>query len=277
MDLLWAGFGDLGHAALPALVARGHRVFGLRREPMEEPRRGLVPLRGDLHAPDGLAPLPPVQACIVTLTPDTRDLAGYERAYVHALANLHSLVEVQGSPSNPPLERLLFVSSTAVYGQHEAEWVAESASTSPSRFNGAVMLRAERLAQSARWPTTVARLAGIYGPGRDRLLRKVMEGRPSTDRWTNRIHRDDAAAAIVHLLGLTEAPPVVNVTDTEPATNREVLTWLAERMGQDAPPIEASGPVGGKRVDGSLLRRLGFQHAHPTFRDGYAALLETGA
>lgn len=274
MDILWAGFGDLGRAALPALAAAGHRVFGLRRELVAHPPDGLVPLHGDLHAPDELDPLPEVQGCVVTLTPDTRDLVGYQHTYVHALANLHALLEGQGTESNPPVERVVFVSSTAVYGQHEGQLVDETDSTSPSRFNGAVMVRAERLALSARWPTTVARLAGIYGPGRDRLLRKVRQGTPSTDRWTNRIHRDDAAAAVVHLLHHDAPPRVVNVADTEPATNREVLTWLADRMGLEPPPIEPADPVGGKRVDASLLRELGFHHAHPTFRDGYAAMLD---
>lgn len=229
---------------------------------------------GDLNAPDELDLPSGVQACIVSLTPDTRDLAGYEQAYIHALANLHALLEVNSKSSHPPLERMIFVSSTAVYAQDGAEVVDETASTSPRRFNGTVMRRAEALASSARWPATVARLSGIYGPGRTRLLDKVRDGRESADRWTNRIHRDDAAAALVHLLHLPDPPPVVNVTDTEPATNATVLAWLAERMGLPTPPIRPpEGPIGGKRVDGSLLRSTGFGHRFPTFREGYAAVL----
>lgn len=274
MDILWAGWGDLGRAALPALAAAGHRVHGLRRESVDHPPEGLVPLRGDLHAPEGLEPLPEVQACVVTLTPDTRDLAGYEHTYVHAMANLHALLQGEDLAAQPRLERLVFVSSTAVYGQQGGERVDETSSTSPSRFNGTVMVRAERLVASARWPTTIARLAGIYGPGRDRLLRKVREQKPSTDRWTNRIHRDDAAAAIVHLLGMDTPPPVVDVADTEPATNRTVLGWLADRMGLPTPPLEGDGAPGGKRVSADLLAATGFRHAYPTFRDGYAAMLD---
>lgn len=273
MRVLWAGWGDLGAAASPALVAAGHEVVALRRHDVKDPPDGVIPLRGDLNAPADLDLPAGVRACVVTLTPDTRDQAGYEAAYVHALANLHALVEGEKRRDEPPLERLLFVSSTAVYGQEDGSWVDEGASTSPSRFNGIVMARAERLAASARWPTTVARLSGIYGPGRTRLLDKVREGRSSRNAWTNRIHRDDAASAIVHLLGMVDAPPVVNVTDTEPATNDTVLTWLADRMGVPHPPVEV-GPVGGKRVDGAILRSTGFTYRYPTFRDGYGAMVD---
>ncbi len=277
MRILWAGWGDLGAAAAPALVAAGHEVVAVRRSRIEDPPDGVIGVVGDLHAPDELALPAGVQACVVTLTPDTRDLAGYRHTYLHGLANLHALVQGEVGRPQVPLERLLFVSSTAVYGQDEGEVVDEHTSTSSRRFNGTVMARTEALVASARWPTTVARLSGIYGPGRTRLLDKVRQGRASTDRWTNRIHRDDAAAAIVHLLTRSDAPAVVNVTDTEPATNATVLPWLAARMGRPAPPVDPpdgpGGAPGGKRVDGALLQRTGFVHRYPTFREGYAALV----
>lgn len=272
MRLLWVGWGDLGAAATPALVQAGHEVVALRRSPIDNPPAGVIPLLGDLNAPEGLQVPGGVEACIVTLTPDTRDQVGYEHAYLHGLANLHVLLQGEIQLSNPPLERLIFVSSTAVYGQFRGERVTEAASTSPSRFNGRVMVRAERLAASAKWPTTITRLSGIYGPGRTRLLDKVREGRSSRNAWTNRIHRDDAAAALVHVVGLETAPDVVNVTDTEPATNDTVLSWLADQLDIPIPPID-DGPVGGKRVDGSRLASTGFTHRYPTFREGYADLL----
>lgn len=272
MRVLWAGYGDLGSAATPALLEAGHDVVALSRRRVDEPPRGVIPVQGDLLAPDGLRLPSDVQGCIVTLTPDTRDLTGYEQTYVHALANLYALLQGEVGSHHSLDEGVIFVSSTAVYGQDQAEWVNEATSPSASRFNGAVMARAERLLASARWPTTSARLSGIYGPGRTRLLAKVREGRASRNAWTNRIHRDDAAAALVHLLGLHDRPAVVNVTDTEPATNDTVLSWLASRMDVPTPPIE-DGPAGGKRVDGSLLRDTGFTHTYPTFRDGYASML----
>lgn len=276
MRILWAGWGDLGAAATPGLVAAGHEVVALRRTPLDDPPDGVVPVAGDLNAPEGLRLPAGIRACVVTLTPDTRDQAGYQHAYVHALANLHALLQGEVDGHQPSLDRLLFVSSTAVYGQKDAEWVDEATSPSAARFNGVVMARAERLAASASWTTTVARLSGIYGPGRTRLLDKVREGRPSRNAWTNRIHRDDAAGALVHLLGLAAPPAVVNVTDTEPATNDTVLSWLADRMGVDRPPIE-EGEVGGKRVDGALLRSTGFRPRYPTFREGYADMLDDPA
>ena len=137
------------------------------------------------------------------------------------------------------------------------------------------MVRAEALA--AGLPArrrVVARLGGIYGPGRTRLVRQVRAGRPVRDRWTNRIHADDAAAALAHLVTADDAlvPDVVNVVDTEPARKGDVTAFVAGLLGVPAPPVDTTGPAG-KRVDGTRLLTTGFRHRHPTYREGYRSLL----
>lgn len=283
MRILWVGWGDLGQRATPRLVAAGHEVVALRRSPIDAPPDGVVALQGDLVAPSGLQLPPGIEACIVTLTPDSRDRAGYEEAYLTSLTNLHALLEDEGLLEDPGPQqeadrgrvRLVFASSTAVYGVDDGSWVEEAASTSPSRFNGEVMQEAERrvLAHGGTHGV-VARLGGIYGPGRRRLVTSVQAGRPASRKWTNRIHSEDAAAALVHLATIAAplVPDVVNVVDREPARKHDVVTFIAEELGVPVPELDDDG-ARGKRVDGTRLVTTGFEHQYPTYREGYRQLL----
>lgn len=272
MKILWAGWGDLGARATPALVGAGHSVVALRRSPIMPVPDGVTPLISDLNAPDGLSLPTGIDTCIITLTPDTRDRAGYESAYVAGVANLQLLLESYGGDTNAQPLRVVFASSTAVYGQNDGSWVEESASTSPSRFNGEVIQRAEQqLLAHDGTHGVVARLGGIYGPGRDRLIRSVRNQERSSATWTNRIHSDDAAAALAHLAMADRAlvPDVVNVVDRLPARKVDVTDFIAHELGVPAPPATNDQADTGKRVDGSRLVTTNFVHTFPTFREGY--------
>jgi nucleoside-diphosphate-sugar epimerase len=179
--------------------------------------------------------------------------------------------------------RVLFTSSTAVYGQMRGEWVDASSPTHPRGFAGQIMLSAERLLHGSRLPSTVLRLGGIYGPGRTRLIDRVRSGEPMVrsdgPTYTNRIHRDDAAAAIAHLLALPEPAPTYVGVDEDPADSAEVLGWIAERLG--VPLVEAAASeslaAGSRRCRDAALLASGFRFTYPTFREGYAALMDAGA
>ena len=128
------------------------------------------------------------------------------------------------------------------------------------------------------------RLGGIYGPGRTSLVERVRSGAarvsPGSARFTNRIHRDDAAAALAHLAALPAAPSCHLGVDCAPAPEAEVLAWLAERLGvappcEDAPPAreETRRATGNKRCSNARLLATGFRFRYPTYREGYEALL----
>ena len=93
---------------------------------------------------------------------------------------------------------------------------------------------------------------------------------------SNRIHRDDAAAAIVHLLTVTDTPDRVYLgVDDAPVDRGEVLAFLAEELGLARPPIGAddSSRGGNKRCRNDRLKATGFRFAYPTYREGYRAIL----
>jgi nucleoside-diphosphate-sugar epimerase len=141
------------------------------------------------------------------------------------------------------------------------------------------MLEAEHVAEVSSSITTVLRLGGIYGPGRRRLIDEVRRGDATCvpGVFTNRIHEDDAANAIAHVLGVADPPAVVNVVDNDPAERCAVLAWLAARLGAPDPrraDAEDRTRVDNKRVSNARLRALGWRPTYPTFREGYAAMLD---
>ncbi len=264
--LLIAGCGDLGQRLAAVVAGKGWQVTGLRRraEVLQAPIR---PLSADLSRPDTLVPVAGHwDAVVYQATPDERSEAGYRRAYRDGLANLLELI------STP---RLLFVSSTAVYGEDQGSWVDEDTPPEPQRFNGQIMLEAEDLAGSAGG--ICVRFSGIYGPGREYLLRSVRTGkarcRRTPPQWTNRIHVDDCAGVLAHLLDLDRAEPVYCATDNLPAPRCEVLDWLATRLGVEPPAEDDQAEGCGKRISNRRLTSSGYRFLYPDFRSGYASLL----
>jgi nucleoside-diphosphate-sugar epimerase len=172
---------------------------------------------------------------------------------------------------------LLFTSSTSVYAQTDGEWVTEDSPAVPDRETGRVLRETEELVLTQNG--IVARLAGIYGPGRSVLLRKFFDGTAIIEgdgtKWINQVHRDDIAAAIVHLV-TAKARGIFNVNDNQPIAQRELYTWLAQRFGKPLPPsgaMDVNRKRGwtNKRVSNARLRALGWTPRFPSFFDAVAS------
>jgi len=272
--VLLAGCGDLGERVAQRLRARGDDVWALRRQPPPRSRHGIHWLRGDLTDPASLRGLPPGITRLVYLpAPATRDRATYHAIFVDGLRHLLDALDTC------KLAQVLFVSSSAVYGEHDGDWVDETTATDPPGFNGAVLLEAEQWLARQPLPATVLRLAGLYGPGRLQLVERLRAGQArvprETPHWANRIHADDAAAAIVHLLGLESPQPLYLGVDDTPMPLDELYDFLAALI--DAPlPAEGAAPagVGSKRLRNARLRASGWAPQWPDARAGYAALLD---
>lgn len=278
MTILLAGCGDLGTEAGLRFAAAGHRVVGWRRSPEKLP----VDIEGaaaDLSIAD--LPIVPADttAVVIAIAADSPTEAAYRAAYVEGLSHVLDALERDGVAP----QRVLFVSSTAVYGDAGGGWVDERTTPAPAGFSGRILREAEELLLSRLRgmgsTPIVLRLGGIYGPGRTRLVDQVRSGAavaPDELRYTNRIHRDDAAAAIVHLSTNASMPaPVYVGVDNDPADLGEVLRFLAAELGCPEPRVGPAGEArgGNKRCSNALLRSTGFEFAYPSFREGYRDIL----
>jgi nucleoside-diphosphate-sugar epimerase len=272
--VLLAGCGDLGLRVAQHLRQRGDAVWALRRQPPEPEEDGITWLRGDLTRPQSLRELPAGITQLVYLpTPDRRDAAAYRATFVDGLRHL---LEALGTDT---LRRVLLVSSSAVYGEHAGGWVDEETPVAPPGFNGAVLVEAEHWLATQPVRSIVLRLAGLYGPGRLHLLDRLRAGSVSAPRdtphWANRIHVEDAAAAIAHLLQLGDPQSCYLGVDSTPLPLHVLYDELARLTG--APPPRPGPPpaaIGSKRLSNARLLASGFVPRWPDARDGYAALID---
>jgi nucleoside-diphosphate-sugar epimerase len=277
--VLIAGCGYVGCALGELLVARGDAVWGLRRRPVDLPE-GVEPLEADLAVSRTLRDLPAgLEFVVYAASPAGADDAYYRTAYVEGMTRLLEALQSQGQAPR----RIFFLSSTAVYEQSRGEWVDESSETKPRDYRGKRLLEAEGLLRKSELASTVLRLGGIYGPRRTRLLDSVRSGRATYPKgaphYTNRIHRDDCAGAIAHLMTLASPAPLYLLVDDDPAEEAVVKRWLAGALGApepraEKPPSEGRRARSNKRCRNAALRSTGYELRFPTFREGYAALIE---
>ena len=266
--VLIAGCGDVGGELARRLLADGHEVYGLRRRVRLLPT-GVRPVAADLQDPDSLRAVPDrLDAVCYAAAADGRSPEAYRGAYVDGPRYLLRAVGRTGAP-----RRVLYTSSTRVYPQHAGEWVDEDSPTGGDDY-GRILLEGEAAVRDGAATAVVVRLAGIYGPGRTRLVERARGGEPCSAAYTNRIHRDDCAGVLRHLLQLERPLPLYLGADHEPATQCEVMRWIAGRLGLPAPdPAGTVEAAGGKRCRNARLVASGYAFEYRSFRDGYGALL----
>lgn len=290
--ILIAGCGDVGTTLGRALSAAKHEVWGLKRQTTDLPS-AIQPVIADLTDPATLTRLPPnLDAVVYSAAAAGFSEAQYRAAYVDGVSNLLDALHQAGQH----LKRLLFTSSTSVYAQHRGEWVDENSPAEAAGFSGRCIREGEQRIWDSGWPAVAVRFGGIYGPGRTRLIDSVRDGSATCfdgpPIYTNRIHRDDCARVLEHLLQYPEPKPLYIAVDDDPAPLDEVLNWLANQLGVPQPlkvphpPLKPGAEIrrdpvtrmrASKRCRNARLRASGFHFHYPSYRDGYTKLLNNAA
>ena len=293
MKVAILGCGYVGLALGRTLVGDGHEVVGVRRSTEgtnEIEEAGLTAVRADVTDASELAAVPDVDAVVFAASAGGRGVEAARRVYVDGL---RTVVEQFGTRESPP-ERLMYTSSTGVYGDHDGDWVDETTPLEPVNDKTAALIDAEEAAFEARVygiDPTVVRFGGIYGPGRHRIDR-YLEG-PVTAGWLNLVHREDAAGIVAFLLETDRGrDEVVVAVDDEPVDRHELADWLAGYRGVEPPPKQsveerlaeeelseaaARRIRADKRCSNARLREMGYEFVYPTFREGYGELVDERA
>ncbi len=183
-----------------------------------------------------------------------------------------------------------YLSTTAVYGHHNGDWVDETTPLAPTTTRGAARVQAEADWAALGLPLHVFRLAGIYGPGRG-PFEKVRDGTArrihKAGQVFSRIHVDDIAN-VLHAALLRPNPGIYNLCDDDPASPEDILGLAAEMLGLPPPPIvpyeqaemtpmARSFYAENKRVRNDRIKSvLGVKLDFPTYREGLAAILASG-
>lgn len=272
--ILIVGCGDLGGEVAMLISRNGHEVIGVSRS--AKPIQDVSMLQADVTIPKSLFPLITIKPTMVIycVAANGQTDAQYKAHYVDGLSNILATQQ-----NNEVLKHFFFVSSTRVYGQKTEDLLDESRPAIASDFGGERLLEAESLLNNLTCNSTVLRLSGIYGQGRLRMIRLASQPNnwPTVNGWTNRIHRDDAARFIVHLIQMLinneSIAPCYIVTDEKPTQQYEVLHWIANKL---AIPFDATIPnvSGGKRLSNQLMLSTNFKLQFPSYQSGYLSLIQ---
>ena len=207
----------------------------------------------------------------IIVTPDDYSTSGYHNSYLAINQHLAALAD-----KLPTLERIVFISSTGVYGQDSGEWLDESTEpVTPEREASQVILQAEQaLQQGFDNKAIIIRPSGIYG--RERLMRVRKAREPQKEpitagAWTNRIMDSDLVNIIAHVMTIELPKPVYIATDYLPVTTFELTTWLCEQLGEVLPVLDDENTaISGKRLHSNIpLAWL----TYPDWQIGYQDIL----
>ncbi len=259
MKLLLAGHGYLGAAVAATFREAGWHVIPVSLTGGD----GVIAC--DLGDAVAVRKLPATDLIIHCAASGRGGPDAYRHVYVEGCRNLTE--SFLGVP-------LIFTSSTSVYAQTDGAWVDEASPAEPGRETGKLLLEAENITIGAGG--IVARLAGIYGPGRSVILQKFLAGESVIEddgaRWLNQIHRDDAARALLALAQSQQRGEIFNVSDSTPLTQLDCHRQLSEIFSRPLPPYGPRDPNRkrgwtSKRVSNAKLTALGWQPEYPSFLD----------
>jgi nucleoside-diphosphate-sugar epimerase len=289
MTKLILGCGYLGLRVGRRWLADGGEVVGLVRSPERAEglsREGIRPIVADVTRPETLRDLPPAETVLYSVGFDPSGGKSRWEVYVEGLG--HALQALR-----PDTPRLIFISSTGVYGEADNGWVDEDSPCHPARESGRALLAAEKLLAAHPLAScgVILRLAGLYGPGRLPRASELLSEKPlarSSGSFVNLIHVDDAAAVVLAAEVRARPPCTYVVSDGHPAERRAYDEYVARLLGARKPQfveraaedggrdgggtVDAGRGRGGKRVrNRRMLKELRVRLLYPTFREGLAA------
>lgn len=273
--LLSLGHGYSAAALAARLIAQGWRVIGTTREPDRIAalrNQGVEPLLWPCDIGPALAQATHILA---SAAPD-----GSGDPFLHAARDQIMAARV---------EWMGYLSTTAVYGDHQGGWVDEDTPVNPQSARAVARVLAERQWLATGLPVQVFRLAGIYGPGRG-PFEKVRDGTArrviKANQVFSRIHVADIAATLLGSIQHPDPRAIYNVCDDNPAPPEDVLSYAAALLGLPVPPtvlfeeaemtpMQISFYSESKRVRNDRIKRdLGVRLAYPTYQDGLKGLLK---
>ena len=277
--ILIIGCGSIGTQLAHNLAAKGHDVTGLKRNPPKLDIGEVNYFTADISLAYQLEELPvDFEFIFFIVSPDGRNKESYQAIYEIGLTNLIDRFAKEGASPN-----WIFISSTSVYGQSEGEWVDEESIAQPDNITSQYIRQAEQQLMDLNAQNIVVRFSGIYGPGREYLLRMAKQQsviQKDPPYYTNRIHQQDCIGVLIFLLEQSLAGVTLKqcylASDDNPATMWDVMSWLTEHLSCKPPEVKVNDKEVGmnKRCNNQRLKTLGYHFQYPDFKAGYLELIK---
>ncbi len=272
------GAGYTGSRIARFFAAKKQKVFAMTRSAEksgEFEAQKINPVIADLTKPETLLNIPPAHFIVICPAPDEATEEQYEEIYLKGIGNYLSALKSlpTGRQARPSL--IVYLSSTGVWQDQSGDFFDEATVPVPVSTKARILVEAEKQVLNSGLPVVILRLSGIYGPGRNRLQAFREKKWPSSaaDRWMNVMHVDDIVEAVSVIFKNGKEGEVYLGTDQEPFLTSTLVKWLSEKTGiQNTHSFECK--TAGRRLKNDKLTKLGVILKYPTFREGYASIIE---
>jgi len=272
--ILVIGAGYVGGELARYFKAQKQKVWAVRRSSRnkeEWEKEGIQLITADLTCPETLVHLPAADFIVLSPAPSERNESSYRQIYLEGIGNYLTALK-----RNPRPLLVVYLSSTGVWKDQGGRWVDETVPADADTKRGQILAEAEKQVLNSGFPSIVFRLAGIYGPDRNRLdaIQKGSWPEAGNDGYMNLIHRDDIVAAVHLLFKKGTAGEIYLGVDDEPVLRSEYYAWLCGKLNRSMEdPFAKNKAIFGKRCSNQKLKQLGYVFKSPTFREGYQAWL----
>ena len=265
MHILFIGYGKTSWRVAKQLFEQGHQITTISQSAkMDEYATHLIQ---DVHQLN-LAHISPIDWVYVLLSPNESTPEAYQRVYVD------SVQPISNALKQHPVQKVVVVSSTRVYGENHGERIDDEAEMKPNDEQGRLLLKMEQLWQQA-YPSTsiIIRPTGIYGTSVARMLKLAVTTKTYPNRhWSNRIHIDDLASFLAHLLHVEHAEKLYIVSNNQPSLLHETIQWFQRQLNLPELVLQ-SDEYSGKRIYATRMAEMGFQLQHKDCFEDYLEML----
>ncbi|NIE96660.1 NAD-dependent epimerase/dehydratase family protein [Acinetobacter sp. C26M] len=265
MHILFIGYGKTSQRVAKHLFEQGHHISTISRS--EKTDCYATHYIQDIHQLD-LEKLPPVDLVYVILAPSQSDVDTYQHTYVDSVLPIVTSLKIH------PVQRIVVVSSTRVYGENAGERIDDESLIQPADEQGQILRKMELLWQQ-HYPQqcVIIRPTGIYGTSIVRLKKLAQQSLTyPTIHFSNRIHIDDLAKFLAGLVNLAKVETSYIVSNNSPLPMHEILWWFQQQL--DVKPLKLlSEQHTGKRIYATRLIESDFKFDHLICFNDYAAAL----
>ena len=258
MHILFIGYGKTSQRVAKQLFQQDHQITTVSRSPKDDDFA--QHLTQDIQQLD-LSQVQPIDAVYVLVAPSRNNsqnpIENYQQTYVDSVQPIVQALK------DHPIQRIIVVSSTRVYGESHGECIDDDSEIIPSDEQGHLLLKMEQLWQQA-YPKecVIVRPTGIYGTSVARMqkLAETTKTYPNI-HWSNRIHIDDLASFLAYLLHVEHAEKSYICSNNQPVPLHEMILKIQREMGLPELVLESERETG-KRIFARRMLESGFELQH---------------
>ncbi|KAB0652295.1 NAD-dependent epimerase/dehydratase family protein [Acinetobacter bohemicus] len=265
MHILFIGYGKTSCRVAKQLFEQGHQITTISQSPKTD--EYATHLVQEVHQLN-LAHISPIDWVYVLLSPNESTSDAYQRVYVD------SVQPISNALKQHPVQKVVVVSSTRVYGENHGERIDDESVMKPNDEQGRLLLKMEQLWQQA-YPSEsiIIRPTGIYGTSVARMLKLAEKTKSYPNRhWSNRIYIDDLASFLAHLLHVEHAEKSYIVSNNQPSLLHETIQWFQRQLNLPELVLQ-SDEYSGKRIYATRMAEMGFQLQHKDCFEDYLEML----